>query len=61
MKKLKPRKTKQPTEKHTAGGDQKLDLNSGHLNSESKLIIFIMHGITLLTSPVSPKHRDKIR
>lgn len=55
MKKLKPRKTEQPTEKYSAGGDQKLDLNSGHLNSESKLIIFITHGLTWLTGPVSPE------
>lgn len=55
MKKLKPRKTEQPTEKHSAGGDQKLDLNSRHLNSESKLIIFITHGLTWLTGPVSPE------
>lgn len=58
MRELKSRKTEKPTEKHSAGGFEfKLDLNSGNPNSECKLIIFIMHGITLFTGPVSPKQR----
>lgn len=39
MKRPKPRKTEQPPEKHSAAGEQKSDVNPGHLNSESKLII----------------------
>lgn len=58
---MKSRKTEKPTEKHSDGIDHKLDLNAGNLNSEYKLIIFIMHGIPLLIGPVSPKQREKIK
>lgn len=61
MRKLRLRHIEQLAENYSSGEDQKLDLNSDNLSSESKLIIFIVYDITLLISLISPKHRNKVK
>ena len=51
---------KQRIENYSADEDQKLDLNSDNLSSESKLIVFMLYRITWLINRGSPKHRQRL-